>query len=278
MILKQPSSERSHLQRLARTAYGSLSPLMWIVLLGFPPLITAASFLFHLSLMTGTILSFVIPSLVLAFHIGKPAWRIAGISLLLLLPMTIIFDPLNVLNGAWMVRSSILPWRLFGITPIEMFVWGWSLAFLMILLYESTVDKHRNIPRSQFPPSRLIIIDIVLIAIFSVLIMVAPWLLKISWSYAFSIIVAMILPALFYLRRHQQAIEKFALIQLLILYMAFWHEIAAVGLDWWSFPGQTILGWISIGSFRIPWEEFLWWAIVAFAGLSFFEYVADDRK
>lgn len=263
--------------RIIRTTYRALPPAIWLVLLGFPPIITGASFLFDLSLMTGTILSFFVPALVLAFHLGKPAWRLAGIAFLLLLPMTVIFDPLNVINGAWSVPTSLLPWRLFGITPIEMFVWGWSLAFLLLLLYESTVDQHRTIPKGAFGTPRLLLLDVILIALFSVIMMLAPWLLQISWSYAFSITVAMILPAVLYLRLHRTAIKKFAIIQLLILYIAFWHEIAAVGLEWWTFPGQTILGWISIGSFAIPWEEFIWWAIVAFSGLSFFEYVADDR-
>lgn len=50
-------------------------------------------------------------------------------------------------------------------------------------------------------------------------------------------------------------------------------------LGQWTFPGDQFIGWVNMLGVRFPFEELLFWFMLAAIGiLSYYEFFDDNRK
>ncbi len=99
-----------------------------IILIMFPIVSVIVSLLIKANFLTSTLLFFGLPAIWLSYRTKEMINKTALFSLIFSIPFTIVIDYIAVLDKAWYVPNSII--RLFGIIPIEDFVWGFLLSLV----------------------------------------------------------------------------------------------------------------------------------------------------
>jgi hypothetical protein len=189
----------------------------------------------------------------------------------------IFIDYLAVKNKAWFVPHSVFSFRLFGLIPIEDFIWGFLGVYLVVIFYEYFLDR-RDEKRAKDYLHVLAIILSLLVLILFVFIFSNPDLLYIPYIYLWLGLVLFLLPLLttvsFFPRlfsKYVKAISYFFALFILL-------ELTGVHLNQWVFPGEFI-GWVELFGIKFPFEEFFFFIILGSAViLSYYEVFADDRK
>ena len=69
-----------------------------------------------------------------------------------------------------------------------------------------------------------------------------------------------------------------ALISIYFFSLYFFAELTAVNLNWWIYPGNNYIGWVTVFNTTFPFEEFFFWMMFYAATLiSYYEvWVNND--
>ena len=175
--------------------------------------------------------------------------------------------------------KRVIPLRLFGVVPIfELVVWTYLMSLFYLLFYESFLDQH--ITKKIWKP-RMKYLTLMLLTLFLIFTLViykfqAP---VIPYFYLIFGIIFILLPVLFEIFAYPKVFSRFAAAAAYFFYFSLIYEVTALKLNWWTFPGEEFIGWVSLFGVSFPFEElFFWMVLTAFAVLSMYEWYCDNEK
>ena len=217
----------------------------------------------------------VVPSLYLCWRRRKNLGRIVYGVLALTILFGIFYEFLATLNNAWQVPNLLIPYRLFGIWPIDQVFSYAAMNLFTIVFYEHFLDTGKHFRLSNHYPQSLSYIILATVAIFAVYLLY-PQALIIPYIYAATGLVGVIVVAIFSFL-HPRLVAKFATLSFFFVFVYLFIEIVGLHIDGWIFPGQYI-GQVSMFGVTFPIEEILFWMMWYPAAIvAYYEYALDDE-
>jgi hypothetical protein len=245
----------------------------------FPLIIFLAVFVGNISInyLQSLILVFAVPSLYLSLRYINKFKKIAAFSLMVSIPIAIIFELAAFADKSWVVPYSIVPMRLFGLIPFEDFLWQFMTVYFILMFYECFCKKvfQSKFPR-QIGSMNMLLYSIAIIT--ALIFFINPQILVIPYAFLWLGIIFFPLPIIIFLSAYPSYTIPFLKVQIFFLYIHMIFEL--IGLKWnhWIFPSSHYIGWVSLFGQRFPLEEFIFvMCIGAMGACVYYEYFANHR-
>lgn len=186
------------------------------------------------------------------------------------------FEFIQEYTHAYVVTSSIFPFKILGVLPPDNVIAHIMMTALTIAFYQRFIPHKESKSISKFivipTISALLAILILLILFFA-----NPSLLQIPLPYFLMGLAAILFPILLGILK-PEFIKNMALIAIFFFFLYFFAELVAVNLNWWIYPGNNYVGWVTIFNTTFPFEELFFWIMFYAATLiSYYEvWVNND--
>ena len=243
-----------------------------------PIIATIATVLFSTNLFISIFLYFGLPSLYIAIRNPGIITKSLSFALIFFIPLSLFFDTLSAINGAYIISNSIFPFRIFGISTIELYIYAFFWILFPILFYEHFLDRGKKKDTLSSWTKYLFYGITVLASAVVVFLYANPDLLHIPYCYFIMALFFIFITLVAFLLYYPKLILKYVFVACYFFFFMFIFELAALHNHQWIFPGQFI-GMVSILHYQFPFEEFFFWMIFGTpAILMYYELFADDRK
>lgn len=234
---------------------------------------------FNLSFIVSTVLFFAVPALYLFIRKPRPLNRISLASLFFGLILMFEMDFLAELNHVWIVPEPLFG-KLFGITTIDILLWSLLWVFFVVVFYEHFFEHEKGgkiSPNFIFGALPALSVLIVILTLYAL----NPEILKFDYAYLIlgtSSFIPFAIPAIRRVAVMPSLAIRFVKTASFFFFVHLAHEVTAIKLGQWYFPGQFI-GYVEFADIRFPVEEFVFWVVLSTAILlAEYEYFIDDRK
>jgi hypothetical protein len=215
----------------------------------------------------------------LAFRIPKVAPKTLLFSAIASIPTIIVVDYIAHSTSQWLIPQTILPFRLFGYVTIEVILWAFFNFVVVILFYERFLDAHVSRKLYSKKIKGLVLIVLTLVSLFTIAMITNQALLKIPYFYLIFGVFLILVPSVRELFKYHGLVNKFFSAAAYFFFLSFLYEVTALRLDWWRFPSDKFIGWISVAGVSFPLEELIFWLVLfAMAILTAFEKFDDDKE
>ncbi|MBI3027739.1 hypothetical protein HYY70_06540 [Candidatus Woesearchaeota archaeon] len=243
-----------------------------------PLIIFIAVFLFDLKInyFESLLLVFGVPSFYLSVKNRDKIKKVALFSLSLSIPTALIFELVVFGDNGWSVPSSILPYRLFGFSPIENYIWMFITIYIIILFYEHFCNKkYSNKISGKFKIMNYLMYSAALANL--ILFFTAPSLIRIPYSYLWLSIIFFAIPTILFISSYPYFIVTFLKTQVFFFYVHMIFELIAMKLNHWVYTGTHFIGWVTILNLKFPLEEFFFVIMLgAFETCTYYEFFTND--
>ncbi len=233
------------------------------------------SFLIGSNYIITAVLFFVIPAIYLSIKRPSIIKKIFSSAVVILVPSVSILNYFAHTDGSY-YNFSIIGIRIFGVYPIDDFLWGFLYFYYILMVYEYFFEKERILKT----PKRTIVFEIIGFScalLFSFAVYVSGHIFTISYFYAWLVgIVFLFLPILI-LYNHPRIFKKTILVGLFFIPLSFLYEYVAISKVNWIFPGHHFLGYVTLFNISFPLEEMLWLLLAAPSVIVYYEFFADDE-
>jgi hypothetical protein len=243
-----------------------------IVLCTLPILAAVASIFLDINFLTSIILFFGLPATYLSFRTPNAIARSLLFSLVTLIAIAFIEYYAGV-DKSWYVHS-IFP-RVFDHIAIEDLVWGFLLTYFIVMFYEHFFDKGRH----KVVGVGLKYFALMLAGVFSVLFTLHFMDPKnIEFFYFRAGLILLLLPVISVLIIFPKYISVLLKITPYFFGLGLIVALTSIQNGYWYYPGENFIGWVSIGSYRFPIEELIFWmTLLSSAIIVYFEFFDDNR-
>ncbi len=168
------------------------------------------------------------------------------------------FEFIQEFNKAYTVKSSLFPFKIFGILPLDNVLAHMLMTFFTMVFFEHFIGFKKSTISSRFKFIVLAALSINIIMIF--LFLLQPNVLKIPYSYLFLGVIA-IIPPIYLSLQEPTFIMRIAPASYYFFFLYFILELLAVKFSWWVYPNSAYIGWVEVGRLRFPFEELFFWMI-----------------
>lgn len=190
-------------------------------------------------------------------------------SFLIAIPFFVVVDYIGTVSRLWRVPSSIFSSKIFGILPIEDYIWLAAAALFSVAIYA------KNKAVSWRGVWVLFVGSLLALAVFVFFLVKVPGTLIWSGKFAYLFIgsIFFLIPALILLIKHPKLFQAQLKPVLYFLCITSLFEFTATYYGYWEFSGNYILKPISFGGFGyVPFEELFFVGMVGpFAAAYFYE-------
>lgn len=188
-----------------------------------------------------------------------------------------MFEFLAEYNKAYSVVSTLFPFKLLGVLPIDNVLGHMMMTMYTIVFYEHFIDreKHHAISKN--------FLHALLPAVFAIgtmllLFFLHPSTLRIGHPYLYMGLAAIVAPIYLGFER-PEFIKNMALTAIYFFFFYFIAEFFAVRYQYWIYPGNNYVGWVTILGVTFPFEELFFWMMFYAATLvSYYELFIDDHS
>lgn len=188
-----------------------------------------------------------------------------------------VFDFIQILNQVWIVSRLLIPWKLFGIWPIENFFGYGFMTLFILVFYEHFLDDEKH-PRLSKKHSKIFLFSLAVIALIIFCYTFNPQILKFSHAYLLGGLAAIVFPIIFSIY-NPKIIKKFSVLATFFFFVWLLLEIVGIKLNNWAFPGGQFVGYVTLLGISFPVEEVLFWMLWHPATIvAYYEYFIDDQK
>ena len=216
-----------------------------------------------------------VPAAYLLIRNHKYSSKIPIRSFLFMIPAIIVFEIFGHISRAW-YESSIFSFRVFGIFPLESFLWGINYFILTVSFYEYFFDRPNKPQRNPIFLKILILAYIGMTLTLAFLIFV-PSLLSVPYFYTLFLVLILLLTILVSIKC-PKIFKKALPVSLIGLLPALLHEFVSLELGHWSFEKGYHLAYIEILNHTLPIEELIWLPLLPIWIVLFYEFTMDDFK
>lgn len=229
-----------------------------LLFLFYPVFALLLSFLIEAGFFVSTLIFLGVPSLILSFKNKNLIKKCAFFSAAFGIPLTIIIDYLHTATRTWFIPKPVFTFRLFGVNTIDMVLWGFFYAYLVVMYYEY-VHNHDFKGTLNLNRKSLIIFWFASLFIFLTLLVFKNKLMNIGYVYLSIGLMLGILPIATVLLKFPSLFVNFFKTGIYFFYFNFIYEITALKLGQWTFPGTKYIGFVNIFGIRFPFEELFFW-------------------
>lgn len=249
----------------------------YILLILFPLLATALSLFFRVDYLILILLFFGLPALYFSLRNRKIGEKTIIFSLIAAIPIAIIMDYICTLNNAWIVPTTVFPFRLFGIVPIEDIIWMILTTFSILTIYEFFINK-TTVDLLHRKMIYLIILLAGLFILFLLMVSVFHYPFHLKYSYLWTSICLFFVPTVLFFFRYPKKVVKFLNVSVYFFFVILLMEITGLTLRHWIFTGTDVIGWINLFGCRFPFEEFFFLIMIGpLAALSYYEFFDNNN-
>ncbi len=248
-----------------------------VFVLVFPVFAAATTVGLQTNLLISVLLFFGLP----AFYITlRRPWLLKKsfiFAVMVSVPLSFFVDTLAAINGAWIIPTSLFPFKFFGVATVEVYVFSLTWVLYSILFYEYFFDAGQH--GDKFSKR---IRYFVFLALASVLYVVLGLLFDSKWLhipyyYAVVGVLFVILPSVVFLVKNPSFWRRFVVMGVYFFTVLALFEIAAVWTGQWVFPGPEFLAVFPVFGQLVPVEEvIIWMCLATVALLCYYEVFADD--
>lgn len=232
---------------------------------------------FKTNFLTSTILFLGFPSFYLLYREKSYFEKIFFASVSSGILFGFVFDFIAELNKAWDWNGGLYFGKILGVVQIDVMIWFFLWVFHIFLFYEHFIDRKKlrsnfsKIAPKAFFANALSIILLLTIFKFD------PSILYFHKAYLLMCLVLLI-PFLIILARKPKLVFHTVPIVIYFIFVYLAHEVTALNLGQWRFPGDYI-GWVHVLGVTFPIEELVFWIILSsLMGAVFYEEEYDNRK
>ncbi len=249
--------------------------IIWLFLINAFAII--ASFVFEANFLTSTVLFLGVPSLYLLYREKIHFNKIFLASISFGIFFGFVFDFIAELNKAWDWRGGLLFGKVLGVVQIDVMVWFFLWIFHIFLFYEHFIDRKKL--KSNLSARGL---ETFIVSVFSVILLITvynffPNLFYLSKAYL-KLCLVILVPFLVICYKKPKLVWHTAPMVAYFFFVYLTHEITALRLGQWSFPGDYI-GWVNIVGVSFPLEELIFWIILSsLIGGVYYELSFDNSK
>lgn len=248
-----------------------------LILIGINIFAIVISFAFHTNFLTSTILFLGFPSLYLLYKEQKYLKKILLASISFGLFFGFVFDFIAELNKAWDWNGGLLFGKILGVVQIDVMIWFFLWIFHIFLFYEHFIDRKKL--KSKVSVRQ---IEVFTVSVLSAILLVGvykffPSILYFDKAYLMLCLVVSIPFLIIFFKKPRLVWHTVPMIAyFFFVYLA--HEVTALHLDQWRFPGDYI-GWVNMFGVSFPIEEFVFWIILSsLIGSIYYELSFDNQK
>lgn len=245
----------------------------------FPLFAAALTVLVNAPFIISILLFFFFPAL---YFMARSPSSVPKILLMMLctIPFTVVVDYFAMRDGAW-YDSSIFSWRIMNGIPIEDFLWTATWFAYILSVYEFFIDRPHSKNDTHISRRWKSLVGSWFLALFLFLPLyfVFGERLHIPYFYLiFTTVLGMVpLVSVIYLR--PRILLKLVALGVYFFFVSIIHELSALHTGQWIFPGSNVVGWVVLGPFRFPIEEFISFMMLgSLYVVSYYELFVDDRR
>lgn len=190
------------------------------------------------------------------------------------LPVTLIFDYIAHVSRIW-YETSVLGLRVLGAFPVDAFFWFFLYCYLITVFYKYFFDQGRS---KHFFERRMKSLGYFmgwLVLSFGIVVAIDASAFSVPDFYLILLLMLLAI-SLVVLSSHLGIIAKIAFQTVYFGIYSFAFELIALSHRDWNFPGNSYVGWLHLGKFAFPLEEFLWFWLAVPALICIYEYFDDD--
>ena len=235
------------------------------------------SFSFHTNFLTSTILFLGFPSLYLLYREKRYLKKIFLASISFGILFGFVFDFIAELNKAWDWNGGLLFGKILGVVQIDVMVWFFLWIFHIFLFYEHFIDRKKL--RSKVSLRQL---EVFGVSVLSVVLLVGVYKFFPSFLYFdkayLTLCLIVSVPFLIIFFKQPKLVWHTVPMIAYFFFVYITHEISALHLDQWRFPGDYI-GLVHMFGVSFPIEEFVFWIILSsLIGSVYYELCFDNDK
>ncbi|MDP2943950.1 MAG: hypothetical protein Q8N57_00010 [bacterium] len=246
-----------------------------IILLLINIFAVAISFLTHANFLFSTLLFLGLPSLYLCLKEKKYLKKVLLASISFGILFSFCFDFLAELNKAWSWNGGLWFGKIIGIVQIDVMVWFFLWILHIFIFYEHFIDKSKLKSIVSKRGKTSFILGIALVFILMLIYKYAPNVLLIQKAYLFLCLIPSVPFVLMLIFKSKIVWHTLRVIPyFFFVYLS--HEITALHLLQWNFPGDYI-GWVHLLGVSFPIEEMFFWILLSsLIGSVYYEVIFDN--
>lgn len=188
-----------------------------------------------------------------------------------------VFEFFNEFNKAYTVISTIFPFKILGVLPLDNILGHMMMTTLTITFYEHFIGREVNHHMSKHLkfavlPGLFAAGTILILFFFN------RNALHVHYPYFYAGLAALI-PPIYLGFRNPAFIKNMSETAIYFFFLWFVGELIAVRLGYWVYSGNNYVGWVTVLGATFPFEELFFWTLFYAASLvSYYELFIDDRK
>jgi len=235
------------------------------------------SFLLNANFLESTLLFLGLPSLYLAIvekkQLGKVLIAAASFGLL----FGFCFDFIAEINKAWSWNGGLMFGKIAGVVQVDVMVWFFLWILHVFIFYEHFIDRKKLKSLISARGKWSFVIGTICVGIVLFANSFFPDILIGKKAYLVLCLVS-IIPFMLILLYKPKVIWRSISVLPYFFFVYLSHEIVALKLLQWNFPGDYI-GMVHMFGVSFPIEELFFWIILSsLVGVSYYEIAYDNSK
>ena len=178
-----------------------------------------------------------------------------------------------------MLSYPIFATKIFNVVTIDIMIWGFLWALVILIFYEH-FSEHDRSSKISGHFKILFMASLISCAIILGRFSLAQTRLNLSYTYLLIGLASFLIFLLIMLKIKKPyfIFHKFLLASFFFAFLHLTHELTSLKIGQWYFPGQYLAN-INILGLIFPIEEFVFWILLsAMVVLALYEYFVDDEK
>ena len=257
------------------TAKGRVRDLSFLILINIFAIVVSMTF--KVNFLSSTVLFLGIPSIYLLYKEKAYLKKILLASVTFGLFFGFIFDLIAELNKAWDWSGGLSFGKILGIVQIDVIVWFFLWMLQMFLFYEHFIDRKKMKSNFSSRGLGLLTIGVLSTILVTLIYNFSPSLLHFDKAYLVLCSLVSVPFLIIFYNKPKLVLHTVPMI-FYFFFVYLTHEITALHLDLWRFPGDYV-GLVSMLGVSFPIEELIFWMILSsLIGSIYYEWNFDNQK
>ena len=237
----------------------------------------SVSFALRTNFLTSTILFLGVPSFYLLYREKKYLEKILLAAVSFGIFFGFVFDFIAELNKAWDWNGGLFFGKILGVVQTDVIIWFFLWVLHIFLFYEHFIDRKKLKSNVSTRGIEVFFSSILTVGLLVTIYKFFPSVLYFGKAYLILCLIASV-PFLVSFFKKPRLVFHTVPMMIYFSFVYLTHEITALRLEQWRFPGDYI-GWVNMFNVSFPVEELVFWIILSsLIGSVYYELSFDNQK